>query len=635
MFAAQAARLEPDRRGVRRRPQHLARARGDRTSRRSRSATRRAATWRSAPRARPAAASSPSPRRRSTHHTELLSETPASSPDCAGGAALGGAARGASAAARSSRARASCSSSPARGCARTVRRGRARDDGRPGRRRRPRALGLLVAQCDRRRRAAAPRRPPARHAARRRCSSSRKGPGSSRRGADPARARAGRASVGTVAERRPRRVVALAPTAGARAARLRALLPAREHRRAAPPAAPPARRRAATGAPRESLEEAFERLARRPTTSCSARLGDVSLELVLTAHPTEATRRTLLRAHVRIAELLARHDDPDLPPAERAELEERARRGDHDPLADRRGAARPPRVVDEIRHGLWFFEQSLFDAGERLLRDYRGACPGAPPPLSFGTLDRRRHRRQPGGRRRDDRARRSSGRAQSALAPLPRRTCASSRSRSPRAARSSRSRPSSRSRSRATSASAPTTPARSAAQNEREPYRRKLSFMWWRLGNDGYATPDELLDDLAVIAREPRGARRRAASPTAALAALERHGRALRLPRREARRAAARARGAAADRADARRLRGGRGGPRAARRRGARHGDRLGDVVGRRRARACSTLTDEPVAVVPLFETIADLDAAPAIVDDAARRRALRRGSPSAATGSR
>ena len=24
-------------------------------------------------------------------------------------------------------------------------------------------------------------------------------------------------------------------------------------------------------------------------------------------------------------------------------------------------------------------------------------------------------------------------------------------------------------------------------QNELEPYRRKLSFVWWRLGNDGYS----------------------------------------------------------------------------------------------------------------------------------------------------
>src|SRR5581483_8092919 len=37
------------------------------------------------------------------------------------------------------------------------------------------------------------------------------------------------------------------------------------------------------------------------------------------------------------------------------------------------------------------------------------------------------------------------------------------------------------------------------ARNALEPYRRKLSFMWWRLGNDGYASADELLDDLRTI----------------------------------------------------------------------------------------------------------------------------------------
>ena len=44
-----------------------------------------------------------------------------------------------------------------------------------------------------------------------------------------------------------------------------------------------------------------------------------------------------------------------------------------------------PRVVDEIRHGLWFFEQSLLDAAEELLAAYRDAVPGASLPLSFGT----------------------------------------------------------------------------------------------------------------------------------------------------------------------------------------------------------------------------------------------------------
>ncbi len=44
-----------------------------------------------------------------------------------------------------------------------------------------------------------------------------------------------------------------------------------------------------------------------------------------------------------------------------------------------------PRVIDEIRHGLWFFEESLLDAGEALLAAYRRRVPGAAPPFSFGT----------------------------------------------------------------------------------------------------------------------------------------------------------------------------------------------------------------------------------------------------------
>ncbi len=53
---------------------------------------------------------------------------------------------------------------------------------------------------------------------------------------------------------------------------------------------------------RESLAAAFAQLGDEPPA-------DVSLALVLTAHPTEAARRTVLAAHVRIAEQLGRLDD--------------------------------------------------------------------------------------------------------------------------------------------------------------------------------------------------------------------------------------------------------------------------------------------------------------------------------------
>src|SRR5262249_30877435 len=55
----------------------------------------------------------------------------------------------------------------------------------------------------------------------------------------------------------------------------------------------------------ESLDEALAQLEGVPQTQLEER---VSLRLVLTAHPTEATRRTVLAAHLRVAALLERLD---------------------------------------------------------------------------------------------------------------------------------------------------------------------------------------------------------------------------------------------------------------------------------------------------------------------------------------
>src|SRR5262245_30472260 len=68
-------------------------------------------------------------------------------------------------------------------------------------------------------------------------------------------------------------------------------------------------------APRESLAEAFARLEEAGVSDDEIRaaVARLSVELVLTAHPTEATRRTVLAKHRRIAALLHELDDPDLP----------------------------------------------------------------------------------------------------------------------------------------------------------------------------------------------------------------------------------------------------------------------------------------------------------------------------------
>ena len=139
--------------------------------------------------------------------------------------------------------------------------------------------------------------------------------------------------------------------------------------------------------PRESLADAFTRLQRAGVDapaleSVSHRL---SLELVLTAHPTEATRRSVLAAHLRLGRLLAELDDPSLTPARRRRVEaalaeEVTLLWQTDEVRSRR-----PRVVDEIRNGHWFFEQSLLRVAELLLADYRQLLPGAPAPFRFGT----------------------------------------------------------------------------------------------------------------------------------------------------------------------------------------------------------------------------------------------------------
>jgi phosphoenolpyruvate carboxylase len=252
-------------------------------------------------------------------------------------------------------------------------------------------------------------------------------------------------------------------------------------------------------AARDSLEHALELLQDVPPDELERRARDVSVRLVLTAHPTEATRRTVLLAHVRIAAELDHLDDPLLTPGERADVE--ARLAEEVTLLWQTDEVRHDRlrISDEIRNGLWYFEHSLFDAAEDLLREWRQRFPDAPPPLRFGSWI--------GG---DLDGNPSAGVS----------TIGEARSRARTLARE-------RYRDRVRALAVELSPHRSfvgvtdeleeslardvrelpdyaaqiGAQNELEPYRRKLSFVWWRLANDAYESSDALLDDLAVIRR--------------------------------------------------------------------------------------------------------------------------------------
>jgi phosphoenolpyruvate carboxylase len=109
------------------------------------------------------------------------------------------------------------------------------------------------------------------------------------------------------------------------------------------------------------------------------------IELVLTAHPTEIVRRTLLQTHRRIADVLGVRDRPDLTPEESGDSIDALRREiaivwQTDEVRDR--TVTP---LDEVRGALAVFEQTLWEAVPRYVRQLDRAI-GEPLPLDAAPL---------------------------------------------------------------------------------------------------------------------------------------------------------------------------------------------------------------------------------------------------------
>ena len=115
-------------------------------------------------------------------------------------------------------------------------------------------------------------------------------------------------------------------------------------------------------------------------------LGRLAVSPVLTAHPTEARRRTTLVALRRCAILLARLDDPRLTPSEDREVRRRLR--EEISLLWRTSDLRivSPTPLDEVRTAMAFFDATLFTVIPRLYRALDGALDAptgrAPGPAS-------------------------------------------------------------------------------------------------------------------------------------------------------------------------------------------------------------------------------------------------------------
>jgi phosphoenolpyruvate carboxylase len=92
------------------------------------------------------------------------------------------------------------------------------------------------------------------------------------------------------------------------------------------------------------------------------------IELVLTAHPTEVARRTLVQKYNRIAALLAQRDRTDLTAPEREETLTSVRREVVTAWGTSEVRQQRPTPLDEVRSGLIVFEQSLWHALPSFLR---------------------------------------------------------------------------------------------------------------------------------------------------------------------------------------------------------------------------------------------------------------------------
>jgi len=102
--------------------------------------------------------------------------------------------------------------------------------------------------------------------------------------------------------------------------------------------------------------------------SLARQLGRLDIELVLTAHPTEVARRTLIQKYDAIAAQLAAQDHRDLTSAERAQIHQRLQRLIAEAWHTEEIRRTRPTPVDEAKWGFAVIEHSLWHAIPNYLR---------------------------------------------------------------------------------------------------------------------------------------------------------------------------------------------------------------------------------------------------------------------------
>lgn len=144
-----------------------------------------------------------------------------------------------------------------------------------------------------------------------------------------------------------------------------------------------------------SLAHLFTRLARSGVDAGALLqvLESLAVEPVITAHPTEAMRRSVLEKHRRIADLLSALDRRDLPPVARERVVRSLENEVESIWLTDELRHYQPEVLDEVSNALYYFDDILFEAAPDLIEELHRVArliPGlalAKPisPLRFGS----------------------------------------------------------------------------------------------------------------------------------------------------------------------------------------------------------------------------------------------------------
>src|SRR5512138_4038451 len=139
----------------------------------------------------------------------------------------------------------------------------------------------------------------------------------------------------------------------------------------------------------ESVGDAIASLKKEGVTSeqLQALLDQLSIELVLTAHPTEARRRTIVSKIQQIARLLERMASEQLTPREREKTHASIQAEIVSLWLTDRDRTTQPAVTDEVRTGLYFIDHVFWDALPLLYEDLQYALatyyPTVKPPSDW------------------------------------------------------------------------------------------------------------------------------------------------------------------------------------------------------------------------------------------------------------